>query len=75
MKIRFLKNHVNNKAGDEIEEDNAAAHYLIRVGVAEEVQGAKVYIEKPEFTPVKEKKENKTGNVPTAERSSKKTKK
>ena len=37
MKIRFLKDHGFNTANTEADLPDAAANYLIRVGVAEEV--------------------------------------
>ncbi len=67
MKIRFLKEHGFNAKGFETEAPDAAANYLIRVGAAEEIKEV-VHFEKEYVAPVKEKKENKTGNVPTAKK-------
>jgi hypothetical protein len=34
MKVQFLKNHLRNKAGDEVELEPGRANYFISVGVA-----------------------------------------
>lgn len=72
MRIKYLKNHGTFKAGEEKEDGAAAATYLIRVGVAEEIAEAKEYVEKLEVelpkASFKEKRENKKGNVPTAKK-------
>ena len=48
----------------DVDVDEDRARYLIGVGVAEGVP----YTEKEEKPAAKEKKENKTGNVPTAKK-------
>lgn len=84
MKIRFLKDHGFNKKDTVNDLPDGAANYLIRVGVAIAINDINIikedfvdlsgdtYTEKVEHEPAKEKKENKTGNVPTARK--KKTK-
>ena len=37
MKVKFLKDHLSNKADDEVEINNDIALYLIRLRVAEKV--------------------------------------
>ena len=34
MKIKFLKNHLNHKPGDEADVSDSLARYLLKVGVA-----------------------------------------
>ena len=41
MKIKLLKNHLDNITGEVIEVSNERGNYLIRVGVAEEVKQEK----------------------------------
>ncbi len=41
MKIKLLKNHLDNITGEVIEVSNELGNYLIRVGVAEEVKDVK----------------------------------
>lgn len=36
--IKFLKDHIENKEGDKVELDPSLENYLIRVGVAEQVE-------------------------------------
>lgn len=55
MKVKFLKDHLNNKAGDVIDVDEARANYWKKTGVAEPTEEA----ENKEKEPVKEKKEVK----------------
>lgn len=61
MKIKIIKTHHEYPLG-EVNVDEDRARYLIAVGVAEE------YREKSESPSAMEKKENKTGNVPTAKK-------
>lgn len=57
MKVLFLKDHLTSKKGDVLNLDEAAAGYLIRVGVASEKKEVIPVKEKKEITPAKEKKE------------------
>ena len=41
MKIKLLKNHLDNITGEVIEVNNERGNYLIRLGVAEEVKDVK----------------------------------
>lgn len=66
MRVKFLKDHGFNKKDSISEIPDGAANYLIRVKAAEEVK--EVFAEKAQYKPAKEKKENKTGNVPTAKK-------
>jgi hypothetical protein len=58
MKIKFLKTHFQYKVGQQETTTDEFGGYLVRMGVAEKVEDV-VYTEK---------KENKTGNVPTAKK-------
>lgn len=40
MRVRYLKNHLTNKLGDEENVDDGLANYWFRVGVAEEAKEA-----------------------------------
>ena len=51
MKIKFLKDHLQNKAGDVVD-DHLHAEYLVRMGVAEDTN------EKVEKTGNKKEKAN-----------------
>ena len=42
MKIKLLKNHLDNITGEVVEVNNERANYLIRVGVAELKQEKKI---------------------------------
>lgn len=68
MRIRYLKNHYPFLKGEEVESENAP--FLIRYKIAEEiiepVEEPEAPKEKLEVKKTKEKRENKTGNVPTA---------
>lgn len=60
MKVRYLKDHNNNKAGDEVNVPDGTGQYLIRCGVAEpanEKQEIPVQREKVEIPKGKEKKQ------------------
>lgn len=74
MQIRYLRDHFQHKAG-ELSDNNLTVeglNYLLRVKVVEIVEEeAKLYVEKAEFEPAKEKAENKTANVPTAKKKKK----
>lgn len=79
MKVKFLKDHLGHTGGtvEDMTQYPGLANYLIRVGVAEEVKDTVTFVdevEKVEQVPAKEKKENKTGNVPTAVPATKKKK-
>lgn len=66
MKIKYLKDHLDNKAGSEIDLPEAQANYLIRVKVAVAVIEKKIVLsEKVEVKkdPEPEKKEFKPGLV------------
>lgn len=65
MKIKFLKDHLDNKAGSEADLPEAQANYLILVKVATAVIEKKIVLsEKVEFkTPVPEKVEFKPGDI------------
>lgn len=76
MKVKIIKQHHEYPLG-EVDVDEDRARYLIGVGVAEELSFKNLaemygteagYFEKEEKAPAKEKKENKTGNVPTAKK-------
>lgn len=71
MRVKFLKDHLGDKIGSEEDVPEPLANYLIRVKVAEEVKEVEEVAEKVEQQPVKEKAENKTGNVPTAKKKKK----
>jgi hypothetical protein len=55
MKVKLLKDHLENKCCDEIELDEDRGNYFIACGVAEKVEH-KPKQEKVEFKPKKEKK-------------------
>lgn len=60
MKVVFLKNHLHSKKGGVVELEYAAANYLIKMGVCQEVKEKKempAVKEKIEKLPLKEKKE------------------
>lgn len=63
MKVNIIKIHHEYPLG-EVNVDEDRARYLIAVGVAEGVR----FVEKAEKPAATEKKENKTGNVPTAKK-------
>lgn len=81
MKVNIIKNHHEYPLGV-VDVDEDRARYLIGVGVAEGIRydtvtfvgdaeaGQRIvdYFEKENKTAAKEKKENKTGNVPTAKK-------
>lgn len=66
MKVNIIKTHWKYPLG-EVDLELQTANYLIRVGVAERVRDI-VTFEKEEIPAAKEKKENKTNNVPTAKK-------
>lgn len=77
MKVNVIKEHYYYALGEHDIADERA-RYLIRAGVAEpvtfkqlaEAHGVSdvLFTEKQEKPKAKEKKENKTGNVPTAKK-------
>lgn len=75
MKVKFLKDHLNNSKGDVVEVTDEQSHYFERTGVAKEHKAKKNEAddkEKVEETTVKEKREtthtpkHKTTGIPKA---------
>jgi hypothetical protein len=56
MKVKFLKDHLDNKKGDTIEVDADRANYWELTGVAEKADKKGASTEKKEASPVTSKK-------------------
>lgn len=67
MRIKFLKDHVNNVEGDETDVDNSLGNYLVAVGAAKQVKSK----EKKEIAETKEKKEEFAGKEKAESKSKK----
>jgi hypothetical protein len=65
MKVKFLKDHLDNKKGDTIEVDADRANYWELTGVAEKADKKGASTEKKEASPVTSKKEIKTNSPST----------
>jgi hypothetical protein len=60
MKVKFLKDHLDNKKGETIDVDADRANYWERAGVAEKADKKAASTEKKEASPETSKKEIKT---------------